>query len=580
LTVLGSEGGGKMAGIVIKNGFVFDPLNGIAGEQMDIYVDGGKIVEEVKERKAKVINASGMTVMPGGVDIHSHIAGSKVNTGRSLRPEDHRKDAVPKTKYTRSGVGYSVPTTYVTGYRYAKMGYTTVIEPAVPPLKARHTHEELNDTPIVDSGFLTLMDNNYLVMKYVRDDEFEKLKAFVAWLLRATRGYTIKIVNPGGVENWKWGGNVDSIDDEVKNFNITPREIIRGLVRAREELGLPHVVQLHASRLGVPGNYETTLKTMQCCEDIKASDDREGVMHVVHVQFNSFAGESFADFRSGASEVAEYVNKHKHVALDLGQVIFTDTTTMTGDGPWQYRLHKLTGNKWVNGDVELEAGSGVVPYTFKSSSPVNAVQWAIGLEVALLVEDPWRVYLTTDHPNGGPFIYYPKVMAWLMSEKARSDMLEEAHKFGSSRTALPSIDREYDFNEIAIVTRAGTAKALGLKNKGRLGVGADADVAIYDIDPKKFEPSNYEEVEKAFSAARYTIKDGEIVVKEGEVVASPIGRRFWVNVKVPDDIEKAVLGDLREVFEKYYTVSLENYPVQDEYLPKPEEIRIDATEKW
>jgi len=569
-----------MAGIVIKNGYVFDPLNGIAGEQMDIYIDGGKIVEGIKGRKSKVINASGMTVMPGGVDIHSHIAGSKVNTGRSLRPEDHRKDAVPKTKYTRSGVGYSVPTTYVTGYRYAKMGYTTVIEPAVPPLKAKHTHEELSDTPIVDSGFLTLMDNNYLVMKYVRDDEFEKLKAFVAWLLRATRGYTIKVVNPGGVENWKWGGNVDGIDDEVKNFNITPREIIRGLVRAREELGLPHVVQLHASRLGVPGNYETTLKTMQCCEDIRPIGDREGVMHVVHVQFNSFAGESFADFRSGASEVADYVNKHKHVALDLGQVIFTDTTTMTGDGPWQYRLYKLTGNKWVNGDVELEAGSGVVPYTFKSSSPVNAVQWAIGLEVALLVEDPWRVYLTTDHPNGGPFIYYPKVMAWLMSEKARSDTLGEAHKWGSSRTALPSIDREYDFNEIAIVTRAGTAKALGLKNKGHLGVGADADVAIYDINPKKFEPSNYELVEKAFSAARYTVKDGEIVVKDGEVVASPIGRRFWVNVKVPEDIEEAVLGDIKEVFEKYYTVSLENYPVQDEYLLKPEEIRIDATAKW
>ena len=569
-----------MAGIVIKNGYVFDPLNGIVGEKMDICMDDGKVVEEVEERKAKVINASNMIVMPGGVDIHSHIAGSKVNTGRSLRPEDHRKDIVPKTKYTRSGVGYSVPTTYVTGYRYAKMGYTTVIEPAVPPLKAKHTHEELNDIPIIDSACLTLMGNNYLVMKYVRDDEFEKLKAFVAWLLRVTRGYTIKIVNPGGVENWKWGGNVDGIDDKVKNFNITPREIIRGVIRAREELGLPHVVQLHGSRLGVPGNYETTLETMRSCEDIKPADDREVVMHVVHVQFNSFAGESFGDFRSGASEIADYVNKHKHVALDMGQVIFTDTTTMTGDGPWQYRLHKLTGNKWVSGDVELESGSGVVPYSFKSNSPVNAVQWGIGLEVALLVEDPWRVYLTTDHPNGGPFIYYPKVIAWLMSEKARSDTLEKTHKWCSSRTALPSIDREYDFNEIAIVTRAGTAKALGLKNKGHLGVGADADVAIYDINPKKFDSSNYEKIEKAFSAARYTIKGGEIVVKGGKVVASPGGKTFWVNVKVPKDIEEAILEDIKEVFDKYYTVSLENYPVQDEYLPKQEEIRIDATERW
>lgn len=38
---------------------------------------------------------------------------------------------------------------------------------------------------------------------------------------------------------------------------------------------------------------------------------------------------------------------------------------MTGDGPWQFRLHGLTGNKWVNSDVEMEAGAGVVLYIYK-----------------------------------------------------------------------------------------------------------------------------------------------------------------------------------------------------------------------
>jgi len=58
--------------LLIKNGFVYDPKNGVDGEQMDIAVHGGKIVEKVNTRKAKVIDASGMIVMPGGVDIHSH----------------------------------------------------------------------------------------------------------------------------------------------------------------------------------------------------------------------------------------------------------------------------------------------------------------------------------------------------------------------------------------------------------------------------------------------------------------------------------------------------------------------------
>ncbi|MCK4582339.1 amidohydrolase family protein, partial [Candidatus Bathyarchaeota archaeon] len=158
---------------------------------MDIHISAGKVVEEVPERDAKIINAKGKTVMPGGVDVHSHIAGSKINLGRLLRPEDHRKDPVPRSKHTRGGVGYSCPSTFVTGYRYAQMGYTSVMEAAMPPIAARHVHEELNDTPIIDKAAFTLFGNNYFTLKYVREGDKEKLKAFMAWLLKVTKGYAV-----------------------------------------------------------------------------------------------------------------------------------------------------------------------------------------------------------------------------------------------------------------------------------------------------------------------------------------------------------------------------------------------------
>lgn len=90
-----------MVELLVKNGFVYDPLNGVNGEKMDIAVKDGKIVKAVTG-KAKMINAAGLTVMPGGVDIHTHIAGGEVNTGRMVRPEDHIKDVVSKTPLTRS----------------------------------------------------------------------------------------------------------------------------------------------------------------------------------------------------------------------------------------------------------------------------------------------------------------------------------------------------------------------------------------------------------------------------------------------------------------------------------------------
>ena len=120
-----------MTQLIVKNGFVYDPLNRIDGEKMDIAISNGKIVEKVNEEKAKVVDASGMIVMPGGVDIHCHIAGAEVNTGRLLRPEDHFRDVEAKTTITRSRVGYSIPSTFTTGYRYARMGYTTIMNPSM-----------------------------------------------------------------------------------------------------------------------------------------------------------------------------------------------------------------------------------------------------------------------------------------------------------------------------------------------------------------------------------------------------------------------------------------------------------------
>jgi formylmethanofuran dehydrogenase subunit A len=569
-----------MVNLIVKGGYVYDPINGVNGEKMDIMISGGKVVEDTSAKGAKVLNAENKIVMPGGVDLHSHIAGSKINLGRLLRPEDHRKDVVPRTALTRSGVGYSCPSTFVTGYRYAQMGYTTVMEAAMPPLGARHVHEELNDTPIIDKAAFSLFGNNHFVLKYIKEGDMERLKAFVAWLLRVTRGYAIKIVNPGGVENWKWGSNVGGLDDLVYNFEVTPRQIVTSLAKVNEELGLPHTIHLHCNNLGVPGNYETTIETMEAVKNIKSKQGRDTKVHVVHCQFNSLAGDDWSNVRSGAPQVAKYMNSNPHVTIDMGQVIFTDTTTMTGDGPWQFRLMNLTGSKWVNSDVEMEAGAGVVPYTFRKNNPANVIQWAIGLELALNVYSPWQVYMTTDHPNGGPFTYYPRVISWLMSRKARTKTMLEMNKAVMRRTNLSNLYREYDFQEVATVTRAATAKALGLEGKGHLGPGADGDVSVYNLDPTKWRPSMYPQIEKAFGSAAYTVKGGEIVVKDGEVVAVPSGTTFWVDAKIPDSVEEDLMGELREDFGKYYTVSLRNYPVEDAYLPQHRPISLEGGRKW
>ncbi len=559
--------------LLIKNGFVYDPINGVNGEKMDVAIRDGKIVEKIDESRAKKIDASGMVVMPGGVDIHCHIAGSEVNTGRLLRPEDHFNDFERKTPKTRSGVGHSVPSTFTTGYRYARMGYTTIMNPSMPPLEAKHTHEELNDTPMVDKGTFPLLGDWWFVLEYLKKGEVEECARYVAWMITSTKGFAIKIVNPGGIEAWGSGRNLSSIDDQVPFFGITPREILRGLCKVNKLLNLPHTIHVHTNNLGKPGNYLTALDTMKCVENL-ASDGRPAI-HITHCQFSAFKGSDWRTLKSGAEEIAKYVNNHSHVTLDMGQVIFTDTTTMTADGPFQYTLYELSGNKWVNHDVETETSSGIVPFRYRRKSYVNAIQWSIGLELALLITDPWKIFMTTDHPNAGPFTSYPRIIAWLMSRKARETTMRKIHRRARSRSLLQSIDRELGFYEIAIMTRAGQAKALGLKNIGHLGIGANADVAVYNINPETTDTSKkYKAIRKAFKRAAYTIKGGETVTRNGEILKHIKGATMWLDVQVSEPVK--VTEELKRRFREYWTVEYENYPVTENYLEVSRPITVKA----
>ncbi|AEA47125.1 formylmethanofuran dehydrogenase subunit A [Archaeoglobus veneficus] len=547
--------------LVLKNGIVYDPINGINGEKMDIYIKDGRIVDRIWFG-AKVIDVSNKLVMPGGFDIHSHVAGGKENAGRMLRPEDSLRKVFPKNNGLRSGSGYSVPSIFLTGYEYARMGYTTVITPAMPPLFARHTHHELNELPILDKAAFPLLDGNWFVMDCIAEGDIEMLKNYVAWLLEATKGYAIKLVNPGGTEAWGWRREIACLDDPVPLFEVTPREIICCIMRVCEDLNLPHSVHLHCNNLGMPGNYETTLQTIKIAGRMEAGDRQ--LLHLTHVQFHSYGGDSWRDFESRSDEIAKYVDRHS-VTIDTGNIMFGDTTTMTADGPMEFHLQLLTGRKWMNKDVEAETAPGVTPVTYSPRSAVNAVQWAIGLELALLV-DTEKVMLTTDHPNGAPFTAYPKVIAMLMSRKYREKEMAKVNRAVESRTMLGAIDREYDFYEIAMVTRSNQAKATGMLDRGHLGVGAVADIAVYDINPLEVNSSDYRIIEKAFSSSYLTIKDGEIVVRDGEVVNSTYGRTYWVKT----DYEKWIERELRRYFAENYSVSMQNFIVESDELRRAE----------
>ena len=537
----------------ISQGTVYDPANGIDGQVLDLWIANGKIVEPPTDpniRPVRTIDAQGLVVMPGGIDMHCHIAGPKVNVARKMRPEEKRKgEIIRRTNRTHSGSMGSVPSTFATGYKYAALGYTTAFDAAIPPLGARHAHEEFDDTPCLDKGFYVLMGNNHYVMQTLQKNEPQKLKAFIGWLLATTKGFAPKLVNPGGVEVWKshQAGNVSGLDQHVDHFEVTPRQIIRGVSQAANELGLPHPVHIHCNNLGMPGNWTTTLDTMQSLEGHHG--------HITHAQFHSYGGGDADEntFNSKVAPLADYVNSHPNVTVDVGQVLFGETTSMTGDGPLGYFLSKIYGGKWFSSDTEMESGCGITPIKYKNKSLVHALQWAIGLEWYLLVEDPWRVVMSTDHPNGGSFLAYPQIIRLLMDRTYRRDILKTCHPLVRERSSLYDLDREYTLNEIAIITRAGPARILGLNEKGHLGPGADADITIY---------TPHDDKQQMFELPRIVIKSGRVIVENGDIRETLIGKTLHVNPLYDHEVEP----DIQLWFEKYYSIRWSNYPVDLSYL--------------
>ncbi len=533
--------------IRIINGIVFDPANNVDGKVCEICIKDGKIVDKISSA-AQTIDAKGMAVMPGGVDIHCHIAGPKVNLARKLMPEDHRLDPHFKTKHTSSGSGGIVPSTFATGYRYATLGYTTAMEAAVPPLMARHVLEEMYDIPIIDNGFYVLLGNNLFLQSLIAEGRKEEFKEAVAWWLNASKAYTVKLVNPGGDEPWKGHKNlnVKDIDDTSKIVDLSPRKVIDAFIDAVHELGLPHPPHIHCNNLGHSGNFDTTIETM------KTAGDRR--LHIAHIQFNSYAGEMGKSPKSASKEITEYVNGHKNITCDVGQVMFGKATFMTADAPLTYLLRGYKPQKWVNADTECESGCGILPFDYQGMIYTHALQWAIGLEIFLLSEDPWRIVLSTDHPNGGSFMNYPLVIKLLMDYEFRKEAMKHVNQKAMNSTILGELKREYTLNEICIITRAGPAKCLGLKDKGHLGIGADADITIYDILDDK---------EEMFNAPRYVMKAGQLLISNHEFISDYTDKKV---LRVAPEFDKSIEKVIKPFFDDFYSIAFSNYAIDDEYL--------------
>ncbi len=513
----------------IAGGRIVDPANG-RDETGDLWIEDGRIVAPPGPGRAADVthDVSGTIVLAGAIDIHSHIAGNNVNTARLLLP-DLRDDR---------GWFAGAPISEDIGRLYAAMGFTTVIEPAISPNVALHAHLELSTIPCIDKGILTVLGNDEYLLRLLRGGESTAALAdYAGRILTGSRGLGVKVINPGGSAAFKRNARSFGLDDEVPGYGVSSRAIIQALQKAVTALGIPHPVHLHCNNLGLPGNVETALATIEAAGDLP--------LHLAHLQFYAYGTEGERKFSSAAPKLAEAVNARRNITADVGQVMFGQTVTISSDTMRQFNA-RPQAHPHKSVVMEFDGnGGGITPYRYRRNNFFNAVQWAAGLELFLLIDDPARLLFTTDHPNGAPFTSYPDLFALLMDRDLRAEWIATVPQEAMSVCTLPSIPREYTWPEIATMTRVAPARLLGLSDRGHLRPGARADIAVYRPQP---------DMPAVFRNADLVFKEGRLIARRGEIVERAFGRACTVQPGFDAAIEKRLAAFFDDLYGAPHTV--------------------------
>ncbi|NQE44812.1 Allantoinase [ANME-1 cluster archaeon GoMg2] len=448
----------------IKNGTVYDPANGIEGDKMDIFVADGKIVDETKPEV--IIDATAKTVMPGGIDVHSHVATYGLNV----------------TRFT-----FGFPTLNEIGLAYARMGYTHVNEPLMTLNTASYVHHELSGIPVVDTS-ASLVLSLYDIDKEIRERDKESVKNLLLFLLDLTKSIGVNLYDA----RVKYAKSGFFYRDISINKCL---EFFSDLIKT-ESGNMPNMqLKTYPALLDEPTDVLTPFWLAHIGSGID-NDERY--------------------------EAAKEILK-KGVAVDLG--IYCPSQNGDINMSIGYDIFDTT-EKFISVDIGLEK-----PLIFSKLSGKKKQDKKVYYSLLFALEalehlssSSGCISFSTDSPNGCFFPAYPTIFAGLLDHDSRKELTNEE---------LPRT--EYSLYEFAQITRTNPARQLGLRNKGHLGLDADADIAIYDIG----ENTEGKELERRLSSCSCLVKGGEVVIKEGKLVNEGVSKkRFYFEIG-DDEIEAA-----------------------------------------
>ena len=219
--------------------------------------------------------------------------------------------------------------------------------------------------------------------------------------------------------------------------------------------------------------------------------------------------------------------------------------------------------KLISSAVEFEGDSFVSMRTLDKSSNQDCILWANALDLALNVKNKYQVCFSLNFPNYANLMDIPEIATWLTSKEARDNYMKGMNKEFLKDSILKSDDKILNFTEFLQLTRVSPAMCLGLGSiKGNIGLGADADINILNLNIKETDlTKDFGKFKKELSNIEYVIKSGEIVKKQDKFNLKPQGSIFWANGKADTEGKDLIMSKKEEFYRKYSSMFYDSYQV-------------------
>lgn len=433
--------------LVITGGHVMDPESGLDGVR-DLGITGGKIraISARHLNGKQTIQAKGLIVSPGFIDIHSH-------------GQDDENFRLKARDGVTTALEMEVGAWPVDAWYQARAGKALI------NFGATAGHIPARMAVMHDSGTLLPRDN--AVTRAASEEEVKQTLANVR----------------EGVSQHALG-----IGMGIAYMPKTSREEILDVFRLGAERRAPIYVHMRNPGPLEPGVLDSLQEVIGDAAATGAS------LHIVHITSMAFRQTPMA---------LEMVDGARARKMDVTTECYPYTAGMTNlesavfDPGWQEKLGITYGDlQWTATGERLtkdtfaayrEKGGPVVIY----SIPENMVKLAVTHPGVIIASDGWL-----DHGKGHPRAAgtYSRVLARYVREQRAMSLMEALRKM----TVLP-------------------ANRVGLASKGRIKVGADADVTVFDA-AKILDKATYEQPNQYAEGIPFVVVNGVIVVRDGRVV--------------------------------------------------------------